>query len=260
MLLGLALLRKRWLPRGERRMAALTGLLMMGGYSIFYLLALERGIAPGVLATILGVQPIFTLAIVERRWQPVRIGAALSLAGLALVVFRGIGDGGLSLAGIACAHRARRADRRLVAAKAYVRRPPTCCRCRMRSASRCAWRSCRSAGVVRPELGLVIPLLWLGIVISVIAQLLFYRLMQRGDLVNVTSLFYLVPVVTTLMDAAWLGNRLALAGMGAIIAAALVFRAPPAQPRIAGRRHASDTYDESAKIERREKDTRKAFV
>ncbi|OXJ32920.1 hypothetical protein CFB82_17180 [Burkholderia sp. HI2714] len=26
------------------------------------------------------------------------------------------------------------------------------------------------------------------------------------------------------------------------------------------RRHASDTYDESAKIERREKDTRKAFV
>lgn len=28
----------------------------------------------------------------------------------------------------------------------------------------------------------------------------------------------------------------------------------------AGRRHASDTYDESAKIERREKDTRKAFV
>ena len=75
-LLGLALLRKRWPPRGERRMAALTGLLMMGGYSIFYLLALERGIAPGVLATILGVQPIFTLAIVERRWQPVRIAGS----------------------------------------------------------------------------------------------------------------------------------------------------------------------------------------
>ena len=95
--------------------------------------------------------------------------------------------------------------------------------------------------------------------------------MQRGDLVNVTSLFYLVPVVTTLMDAAWLGNRpepLALAGMGAIIAGSLVFRAPAArvQPdrderRAApARRHASDTYDESAKIERREKDTRKAFV
>ncbi|OXJ12917.1 hypothetical protein CFB45_17255 [Burkholderia sp. HI2500] len=31
-------------------------------------------------------------------------------------------------------------------------------------------------------------------------------------------------------------------------------------PRPRGRRHASDTYDESAKIERREKDTRKAFV
>ncbi|RBL66934.1 EamA family transporter, partial [Pseudomonas sp. MWU13-2625] len=87
-LVGLAFLRKRWLPpRGERRMAVLAGLLMMGGYSIFYLLALERGIAPGVLATILGVQPILTLAIVERRWQPVRVaGLALSLAGLALML------------------------------------------------------------------------------------------------------------------------------------------------------------------------------
>jgi drug/metabolite transporter (DMT)-like permease len=82
----------------------------------------------------------------------------------------------------------------------------------------------------------VVPLLWLGIVISVIAQLLFYRLMQRGNLVNVTSLFYLVPIVTAAMDAVWLGNRpapLALAGMGAIVAGlALVFRTPAdrAQP------------------------------
>ncbi|MFP3616052.1 EamA family transporter, partial [Paraburkholderia sp. SIMBA_050] len=54
-LLVLAVMRGRWLPpRGERRMAALTALLMMGGYSIFYLLALDQGIAPGVLATILG--------------------------------------------------------------------------------------------------------------------------------------------------------------------------------------------------------------
>ncbi|OXH84938.1 EamA family transporter, partial [Burkholderia multivorans] len=79
----------------------------------------------------------------------------------------------------------------------------------------------------------VVPLLWLGIVISVVAQLLFYRLMQRGDLVNVTSLFYLVPIVTTLMDAMWLGNRpapLALVGMAAIVAGlALVFRTPAAR-------------------------------
>ncbi|MDI9694882.1 DMT family transporter [Burkholderia cenocepacia] len=240
-LLALAFLRKRWLPpRGERRMAALTGLLMMGGYSIFYLLALERGIAPGVLATILGVQPILTLAIVERRWQPVRIaGLALSLTGLALVVGRGVsgGTGGLSARGIACALTALVAltvgsllQKRVRAAPADV----------LPLQNAIGLALCVAIVPFRPvsfdiSWAFVVPLLWLGIVISVIAQLLFYRLMQRGDLVNVTSLFYLVPVVTTLMDAVWLGNRpepLALAGMGAIIAGlALVFRAPAARPQ-----------------------------
>ncbi|WP_334047323.1 DMT family transporter [Burkholderia cepacia] len=238
-LLGLAFVRKRWLPpRGERRMSALTGLLMMGGYSIFYLLALERGIAPGVLATILGVQPILTLALVERRWQPVRIaGLALSLAGLALVVCRGVGDGGLSLAGIACALTALVA---LTAGSLLQKRARAAPADVLPLQNAIGLALCVAIVPFRPvsfdmSWAFVIPLLWLGIVISVIAQLLFYRLMQRGDLVNVTSLFYLVPVVTTLMDAVWLGNRpepLALAGMGAIIAGlALVFRAPAGRVR-----------------------------
>ena len=235
-LLGLALLRKRWLPpRGERRMAALTGLLMMGGYSIFYLLALERGIAPGVLATILGVQPIFTLAIVERRWQPVRIaGRAVAGRSRARRVPRHRRRRPVTRGHRVRAHRARRADRRLVAAK-RVRAAPADV---LPLQNAIGLALCVAIVPFRPvsfdlSWAFVIPLLWLGIVISVIAQLLFYRLMQRGDLVNVTSLFYLVPVVTTLMDAAWLGNRpepLALAGMGAIIAGlALVFRAPAAR-------------------------------
>ncbi|AJY14218.1 DMT family transporter [Burkholderia dolosa] len=239
-LLPLAFVRGRWLPpRGQRRMAALTGVLMMGGYSIFYLLALERGIAPGVLATILGVQPILTLAIVERRWQPTRIaGLALSLAGLALVVCRGVGDAGLPIAGVACALTALVAltvgsllQKRVRAAPADV----------LPLQNAIGLALCAAIVPFRPmsvDVGwtFVVPLLWLGIVISVIAQLLFYRLMQRGNLVNVTSLFYLVPIVTAAMDAVWLGNRpapLALAGMGAIVAGlALVFRTPAdrAQP------------------------------
>ncbi|CAB5308566.1 putative DMT superfamily transporter inner membrane protein [Burkholderia multivorans] len=233
-LLVLARLRGRWLPpRGERRMTVLTGVLMMGGYSIFYLLALERGIAPGVLATILGVQPILTLAFVERRWQPMRVaGLALALAGLALVVCRGIGDARLPMSGIACALLALGAltvgsllQKRVRAAPADV----------LPLQNAIGLVLCAMVLPFRPiafdvSWAFVVPLLWLGIVISVVAQLLFYRLMQRGDLVNVTSLFYLVPIVTTLMDAMWLGNRpapLALVGMAAIIAGlALVFRTP----------------------------------
>jgi len=65
-------------------------------------------------------------------------------------------------------------------------------------------------------------------VISVVATLLLYRLIHAGNLVNVTSLFYLVPPTTVLLDFIALGNRpapLALIGMIAIPAGlALVFR------------------------------------
>ena len=70
------------------------------------------------------------------------------------------------------------------------------------------------------DLGFLVPLLWLGLIISVAAQLLFYRLIRTGNLVNVTSLFYLVPVATAALDYLLLGNRLgplSLTGMGGIL-------------------------------------------
>ncbi|MNT22592.1 EamA-like transporter family protein [compost metagenome] len=57
---------------------------------------------------------------------------------------------------------------------------------------------------------------------------MFYRLIRAGNLVNVTSLFYLVPAGTAVLDYLLLGNRmapLALAGMAAVLGGlALVFR------------------------------------
>ncbi|KGW89621.1 eamA-like transporter family protein [Burkholderia pseudomallei MSHR332] len=104
-LLVLSLARRRWLPpRGARRATLATGLLLTGGYSILYLLALERGLAPGILATILGVQPILTLAVLERRASPARLaGLALALTGLSLVVYRSAAGGAAPAAGTACA-------------------------------------------------------------------------------------------------------------------------------------------------------------
>jgi drug/metabolite transporter (DMT)-like permease len=64
---------------------------------------------------------------------------------------------------------------------------------------------------------------------SVFAQLLFYRLIRSGNLVNVTSLFYLVPIVTAGLDYLFLGNKLgplSLTGMGAILLGLwLIFKA-----------------------------------
>ena len=79
-----------------------------------------------------------------------------------------------------------------------------------------------------PHPMLALSVLWLGAVISVGATVLLYRLLRAGNLVNVTSLFYLVPGVTAAMDYLFLGNAmsgLSLAGMAAILLGlVLVFR------------------------------------
>lgn len=68
--------------------------------------------------------------------------------------------------------------------------------------------------------GFVIPVVWMALVISVVATLLLYHLIQAGNLVNVTSLFYLVPGGTAALDWLVFGNTMAptaMAGMAAIL-------------------------------------------
>src|SRR5476649_2911736 len=56
------------LPQAGKPMlyAAATGAVLLGAYQIFYLLALDLKVTPGVMATIMGVQPILTAVLMER--------------------------------------------------------------------------------------------------------------------------------------------------------------------------------------------------
>jgi drug/metabolite transporter (DMT)-like permease len=227
--------RRVWLPvPGTRLRAATAGLLMIGGYSSCYFLALEQGITPGVLATVLGVQPILTLLFVERRFSAVRLaGLALALCGLILIVYRGIAGAQFSAAGmtfalgsLACVTWGAILQKTITQAPIQV----------LPLQYAISLLLCACFVPFQPIAAdfttqFVVAWLWLGLVISVAAQLLLYRLIRAGNLVNVTSLFYLVPVVTALMDEAFLGNRLPAAGwigMAGIIAGlVLVFRSRP---------------------------------
>lgn len=236
--------RGRWLPaRGARAQAVASGALLMGGYSVCYFLSLETGLTPGLLATILGVQPILTLIATERRHPVLRVaGLALALIGLASIVFRnahaltstmtttmastahGIA---FAIAALGCITVGSVLQKRNRAAGADVLPLQNLVGLLM-----CAVIAPFQPLVVRIDAPLLISVSWLAIVISVCAQLLFYRLVSRGNLVNVTSLFYLVPIVTALMDYVFLGNALHaldLLGMGAILLGlALALRARPA--------------------------------
>ncbi|WP_438390831.1 DMT family transporter [Caballeronia sp. DA-9] len=231
--------RGQWLPaRGTRLQVAFSGGLLTGGYSTCYLLALDHGITPGVLATILGVQPVLTLLLVERRWTTSRVsGLLLALSGLCLVMLGAGKVGSFPIVGLLFASASLGCMTFGAILQKRVKQQPIDVLPLQNAVSLmlCVMLLPLQPSSIALNTGLLLPLLWLGIVISVFAQLLFYRLVRAGNLVDVTSLFYLVPVFTAIMDYAFLGNRLApdgVAGMASILAGlVLVFRATPAQRR-----------------------------
>ncbi|HCB1498800.1 EamA-like transporter family protein [Klebsiella oxytoca] len=233
-LLPLAITRKRWLPeRGTRLQVATTGLMLIGGYSVCYFEAMANGVTPGLIATIMGIQPILTLCVVERRLQGTRLlGLLVALAGLVLLVWRSLSASQMAVSGILFAlaalllmtfgailqKRSRQAPIDVLPLQYTV------------SLLLCLMMTPVSGFYISFSVGFIIPVLFLGLMISVVAQLLLYRLLSSGNIVNVTSLFYLVPVITALLDYLLLGNRLpwaAMIGMVAILGGImLVFRAP----------------------------------
>ncbi|WP_447920051.1 DMT family transporter [Achromobacter aegrifaciens] len=233
-LLLICVWRRRWLPApGTRATVAATGLLLIGGYSICYLLALDHGITPGVLATLLGAQPILTLALMERRYSLPRLaGLFLALCGLVMVVYQSIGMARFSAAGMVYALAALVCMTTGAILQKRVRQAPMDVMPLQYGVSLALCLLFVPFQPIRVEwvAGFVLPLIWMGLVISVGATLLFYRMIQAGNLVNVTSLFYLVPAGTAALDYLILGNRLSalsVGGMGAILLGLmLVLRSP----------------------------------
>lgn len=226
------LLGLRW-PRGRKavRQAVLTGLVMLGIYPIFYLMALDLHVTPGVIATVLGVQPMLTSFLLERRHSPVRLGGlALGLIGLVMVVYQGIGLAGLSFAGLACSLLALLSITGGSILQKNIRENPLGTLPLQYIAGLLL---CLGVAPFQPlhvewNAAFILSALWMGLMVSVLATVLLYRMIAAGNLVNVTSLFYLVPAVTALMDYAVFGNRLSalgLLGMGLIVVGLmLVFR------------------------------------
>jgi drug/metabolite transporter (DMT)-like permease len=231
-LMFLAGLRRRlWPATGTRLYVALTGLVLVGGYSSFYLLSLDHGVTPGVLATILGAQPILTLFITER-WFAIHhlSGLVLALVGLYLVALQpaaavqytatGIA---FSIATLACVTVGAAMQKRISQAPLDVlplQYALSILLCMAWLPSQ-EWR-------LEMNWELAISVAWLGLVISVAAQLLLYRLIQTTHLVRATSVFYFVPMGTALLDWIVFGHSLAaaqLAGMGAIVGGLVVANA-----------------------------------
>lgn len=221
-LLLIAIFRKRLLPKhGTRKQVLLAGLLIIAGYSICYFKAMAHGVTPGLMATIMGIQPILTLCLLEKNLQKEKLfGLLIALAELILLVWKSLTMSFIAPIGIFFALTALICITFGAIMQKNIQQTPTdvlplqyivslvvCLFIVPFEHFEITWNS-----------QLIISVLILGVLISVVAQLLLYRLLNQGNLVNVTSLFYLVPVVTALLDFLILKNKLPLAGLIGMIA------------------------------------------
>lgn len=233
-LLLIGLPRRSWWPKpGTRLQVIAAGLMLIAGYSVFYFQAMVHGVTPGLLATLLGVQPILTLLMTERRFPLSRLlGLLLALAGLALVVYQSLVQAKLSGLGLGFAFASLLCVTFGAMLQKRIQQAPSEVMPAQYLATLVVYLCIAPFQPFHFEtnLNFFIPLVWLGLVTSVGAQLLLYRLIRGGNLVNVTSLLYLVPVVTVVLDYMIFGNKMpmpAMVGMAGIIAGLiLVFKRP----------------------------------
>lgn len=196
----------------EVRHIAIAGLLMQGTYLGGVFCAVHAGMSAGVVALIVGMQPLLTAAAAGRllgeRVTPLQwCGLALGLAGVALVVWQKMSLQGMSAGSLMLALGALAG---ITLGTLYQKRF-------------CPAFDLRTGSVIQftAALAVTLPLAfgietmqvqwngeflfalgWLVLVLSVGATTMLFRLIQRGAATRVTSLFYLTPAVTAVM--AWL--------------------------------------------------------
>jgi drug/metabolite transporter (DMT)-like permease len=203
--------RTQWLHLG------VTGMLMHAGYLGGVWAAVKAGMGSGLVALIVGLQPVLTAvwlssrgsSVTRRQW----LGLALGFAGLTLVVARKFGAGGeADLLNMALAVLALLS---ITIGTLYQKHFVAPCDVRSANAVQLlaalvvtlplalfeteAVRWVDAQGAVNWELAGAMAWSVLGLTLG--GSSLLYLLIQRGAATSVTSLLYLVPPTTALM--AW---------------------------------------------------------
>lgn len=188
-----------------------TGILMQGGYLGGVWSAVRAGMGAGLVALLVGLQPVITAIwlasrggiITRRQW----VGLLLGFAGLVLVVWRKLENGGevnpatMTLAAIALLS--------ITVGTLYQKQFVAPCDVRSANLVQQAAAFAVTLPLALWETGPALwnaqsigAMAWSVLALSVGGSSLLYMLIQRGTATAVTSLLYLVPPCTAVM--AWL--------------------------------------------------------
>jgi drug/metabolite transporter (DMT)-like permease len=190
---------------------AVTGVLMQAGYLGGVWAAVRAGMGSGLVALLVGIQPVLTAiwlslrggAVTRRQWA----GLMLGFGGLVLVVLRKIQQGGE--VGTLSMGLALMALLSITAGTLYQKRFLAPCDVRSASAIQTAAAlivtlpfAALESDAIRWNLASGGAMAWSVLALSLGGSSLLYLLIQRGSATAVTSLLYLVPPCTAVM--AWL--------------------------------------------------------
>ena len=237
------LLRARWPGTiHEAAHIALAGMMIQGGYLAGCFAAVHNGMPAGVIALIVGVQPILTAfaaaPMLGEKVTPLQwLGLVLGFGGVVLVVWQKISLQGLSVTSIAWAMVALVT---MTAGTLYQKRY-------------CPSFDLRSGSVIQFAAGLLLllplalftetmdvhwtgefifALAWLVLVLSIGAISLLFHLIEHGEATRVSSLFYLTPLSTAGIAYFFFGEQLSLLGLAGMLigvaGVAMVVRRSPA--------------------------------
>jgi drug/metabolite transporter (DMT)-like permease len=201
--------RAQWLHLG------VCGVLMHAGYLGGVWAAVKLGLGAGMVALIVGLQPLLTALWVsamhnpqgsERRITPAQwLGLALGLAGLLLVVGHKLSQGQANATNVALGVAALLS---ITAGTLYQKRWVAPCDVRTANTVQLMAAFAVTAPFALLETGhfdmhpdLLIAMAWSVLVLTLGGSSLLTLLIQRGAAMAVTSLLYLVPPTTALM--AW---------------------------------------------------------
>jgi len=235
------LLRAKW-PSTWREAGhiAAAGLMIQGGYLAGCFAAVYHGMAAGVVALVVGLQPIVTAfaaaPILHERVSPLQwVGLVFGFGGVVLVMWEKLTLNELNAIAIGFSVLALGS---ITAGTIYQKR--FCAKFDLRSGSVIQFSAALllllplalafETMEVRWTTEFVVALAWLVLVLSIGAISLLFHLIEHGEATRVSSLFYLVPLTTAALAWLFFGETLgvlALAGMAmGIVGVALVLRKP----------------------------------
>ncbi len=209
----IAIARPAW-PRDRAQWLhlAVTGVLIHGGYLGGVWAAIKAGSSAGMVALLVGLQPVLTAIWVsitgsEHRVSPSQwLGLALGLAGLLLVVWRKLDVGEVTGANLAMSLFALFS---ITIGTLYQKR--FVAPCDVRTANTVQLIAAFAATLplalledesIRLHPELIGAMAWSVLVLTLGGSSLLYLLIQRGAATQVTSLLYLVPPCTAVL--AWI--------------------------------------------------------